>query len=127
MRLDRVLLSALIFSAVWHLFWLSALTVVIVPKDTMPPKFSSVSFLGPILGQSILEVSSAAHERSIPEKRYLSELENSAAFIKDKDDMDFYTDADLDAGTDIFEFDETLTGPAILAIDGSKMEPGNSQ
>jgi hypothetical protein len=127
MRGSRVLLSALIFSAVWHLFWLSALTVVVVPKDTKPPKFSSVSFLGPILGRSMLKVSSAAHERSIPEKRYLSEIENSSTLIKEKAGLDAYTEADLDAGTDIFESDETLTSLAVSAIDGDKMEPGNAQ
>ena len=127
MKPARVLLSALIFSAAWHLFWLSALTVVVVPKDTKPPKFSSVSFLGPILEASILEVNSAAHERSILEKRYLSEIENSSALIREKADQDAYIEADLDAGTDIFESDEMLTGLAISAIDGNKMEPGNSQ
>ena len=80
MKIPRVLLSALVFSAVWHLFWISALTVVVAPKDAKPPKFSSVSFLGPILGESILKVSSAAHERSIPEKRYLSEIEKLNLF-----------------------------------------------
>ena len=33
MKRDRVLLSAILFSAIWHLFWLSALTVVVVPKE----------------------------------------------------------------------------------------------
>lgn len=128
MKRDRVLLSALIFSAVWHLFWLSALTVVVVPKDTKPPKFSNVSFLGPILETSILEVSSAAHERSAPEKRYLSYImENSSAIIRKETDSDAYIEADLDAGTDIFESDEMLTGLAISAIDGDKMEPDNRQ
>jgi hypothetical protein len=127
MKRDRVFLSAILFSAVWHLFWLSALTVVVVPKDTKPPKFSSVSFLGPILGESMLRVSSAVHERSIPEKRYLSEIEDSSVLIKGKAYPDAYTEADLDAGTDIFESDEMLTGLAIPAIDGNKMEPGNSQ
>ena len=126
MRKDRVLLSALIFSAMWHLFWLSALTVVVVPKDTKPIKFSSVSFLGPILETIMLEVSSAAHERSIPEKRYLSEIENSFALMMEKAGPDVSVEADLDAGTDIVESDEMLTGFAISAIDGHKMEPGNS-
>jgi len=127
MRRDRVLLSAILFSAVWYLFWLSALTVVVVPKDAKPPKFSSVSFLGPILEESMLKVSPATHERSLPEKRYLSEIETSSVLIKEKTGPDVYTEADLGAGTDIFESDEMLTGPAISAIDGSKMEPGNSQ
>jgi len=122
--MPRVLLSALIFSAVWHLFWISTLTVVVVPKDAKPPKFSSVSFLGPILGESILKVSSAVHERSIPEKRYLSEIEK---LITSRSDLDIYAESDLDVGTDIFESDKILTDLAILAIDGDKMDPGNSQ
>ena len=111
----------------WHLFWLSALTVVAVPKDTRPPKFSNVSFLGPILEQSVLGVSSVAHERSALEKRYLSEIEDSSALIREMAAPGTYTEAGLDTGSDIFEFDETLTGLAISAIDGTKMEPGNSQ
>ncbi len=127
MRRDRVLLSAILFSAVWHLFWLSALTVVVVPKDTKPPKFSSVSFLGPILGESMLGVSSAVHERSIPEKRYLSEIENSSVLIRQMDYPDVYFESGPDAASDAFESDEMLTALAISAIDGDKMEPGNSQ
>ena len=111
----------------WHIFWLSALTVVVAPGDTKPPKFSSVSFLGPILEESMLKVSSAAHERSIPEKRYLSDIENSSFLMREKAGPDAYTEAGLDAGTDIFESDEILTGLAISAIDGDKMEPGSSQ
>jgi hypothetical protein len=127
MKTDRVLLSALIFSAAWHLFWLSALTVVVAPKDARPPKFSSVSFLGPILGENMLGVSSAVHERSALEKRYLSEIENSYVATGQMADPGVYAEADLDAGTDIFEYDETLTSLAISAIDGDKIEPGNSQ
>ena len=124
---DKVLISAVLFSAAWHLFWLSALTVVVAPKDTKPPKFSSISFLGPILETSMLGVSSVVHERSVAEKRYLSEIENSSALITEKAGPRTYTEADLGAGTDIFESDETLTALVITAIDGNKMEPGNSQ
>ena len=127
MRMDRVLLSAILFSAVWHLFWMSAFTVVVVPKDTKPPKFSSVSFLGPILEQSMLSVSSAAHERSTLEKRYLSEIEGLSAMTGRKAGPEVYAQAGQDAGNGIFEFDEILTAPAISAIDGDKVEPGNLQ
>ena len=123
---DKILIFAILFSAVWHLFWLSALTVVVVPKDTRPAKFSSISFLGPILEASVLAVSPVAHERSVPEKRYLSEIENSSILIRENADPGAYTEAGLDAGTDIFESDEMLTGLAISAIDSNKMEPGNS-
>ena len=124
---DKILIFAILFSVAWHLFWLSTLTVVIVPKDLKPPKFSSVSFLGPILEESMLKVSSAVHERSGLEKRYVSEIENLSAIKGEKADTSAYTEADLDAGTDIFEPDEMLTGLAISAIDGNKMEPGNFQ
>ena len=127
MKMNRVLLSALIFSAMWHLFWLSALIVVVVPKDAKPIKFSSVSFLGPILEASMLAVSSTVHERSIPEKRYLSEMENLSTPIRERAVSDAYTEADLNVGTDIFESDEILAGFVISAIDGNKMEPGNFQ
>jgi hypothetical protein len=127
MKTDRVLLSALGFSIIWHLFWLSALTVVVIPKDVMPTKFSSVSFLGPILAQSMLEVSSAVHERSLPEKRYISEMGGLPDTASGNAGPDTYVEASLDAGTDLFEYDEIFTGFAISAIDGSKMEPGNSQ
>ena len=127
MKSDRVLLSALIFSAVWHLFWMSALTVVVTPKDAKPPKFSSVSFLGPILEQSILKVSSIAHERSASERRYLSELGNLSAATKGKAGPDAHAEDGPDAGGDIFGSDEMPTGPVISAIDGNKMEPDNFQ
>lgn len=120
---DKILIFAILFSAMWHLFWMSALTVVVVPRDTKPPKFSSVSFLGPILEQSVLGVSSAVYERSALEKRYFLEIENSFAPIMGKSDLNTYIEADLDAGTDILESDETLTGLAISAIDGDKTDP----
>ncbi|MDO8536588.1 MAG: hypothetical protein Q7S30_06255 [Candidatus Omnitrophota bacterium] len=127
MRRDRVLLSALAFSVVWHLFWLSALTVVVVPKDIKPVKFSSVSFLGPILGNGMLEMSRSLHERSDPEKRYLSDIVNSSIVTSRKASTYVYTEADLNIGTDIFESDEVLTTLATSAIDGDKIEPGSSQ
>jgi len=124
---DRILLSAFVVSVVWHLFWLSALTVVVVPKDTKPPKFSSVSFLGPILETSMLEVSSEVHERSIPEKRYLSEIEKVAVVTGESAASEVYTEAGLDIGIDIAAPDEIVMELAIASIDGNKMEPGNSQ
>jgi hypothetical protein len=124
---DRILLSALIFSVIWHLFWLSALTVVIVPRDARPPKFSSVSFLGPILEQSAFRVSSAAHERTAPENRYLSGVMSSSAIAGQRQGPDCYAEAGLNAGADMPEPEGGVTGLAIPAIDGEKIEPGNSQ
>jgi len=127
MKRDRVLLSAILFSALWHLFWLSALSVVVAPKDTRPPQFSSVSFLGPILEESVLRVNSAVPAHSISEKSYLSDLEDSSAVITERSGPDVYAEAGLDAGIDIFESYERIEPLAISAIDGNKMEPGSSQ
>ena len=122
MKRRSVLVSAIIFSAIWHLFWLSALTVVVVPKDTKPLKFSGVSFLGPILEESMLKVSVAVHERSASEKRYLSDIGSSPILTGDETDSDIYTKTGIDAETDP-EFDGTITSLAILSIDGNKLEP----
>ena len=127
MKKDRVLLLAIIFSVVWHLFWISSLTVVAAPHDARPPKFSDISFLGPILGQSVFGLSATTHERSIPEKRYLSEIANLSVLSMGNLEKDFYIEADMASGTDIFESDDILTNLAMSAIDGNKMEPGNFQ
>jgi hypothetical protein len=124
---NRVLLSALIFSVVWHIFWLSAFTVVVAPKDAKPPKFSSVSFLGPILDQSMLRVSPVAHERSILEKRYLSGVEDLSSIIREKPDQDIYGEVGIGAGAGVFESDEMMTALAVSAIDIDKIDPGNFQ
>ena len=118
---DKIIIFAILFSAVWHLFWLSALTVVVVPEDTKPSKFSGVSFLGPILKESMLNVRAAVHERSAPEKRYLSDIENSSVLIEEKADSDGYAEIGIVAEIDP-ESEEMITGIAISAIDGNKSE-----
>src|SRR3989338_790502 len=66
---------ALIFSFAWHIFWLSAVAVVVNPKETGPAKFSKISFLGPILGKGAISVRIEPRERSLLEKRYLKGVE----------------------------------------------------
>ena len=119
---DKVLIFAISFSVVWHLFWLSTLTVVVVPKDTKPLKFSGVSFLGPILEGSMLNVRVAVHERSALEKRYLSDIENSSVLIEERADSDVYIETGISAEIDP-ESEEMITSLAILAIDGNKPDP----
>lgn len=116
---DKIFISAILISALWHLFWLSALTVVVVPKDTKPLKFSGVSFLGPILEENMLKVSVAVHERLASEKRYMSDIEEPSALMEEKADLDIRgMGAEIDP-----EFEEMFTNLAILAIDGDKQEP----
>ena len=119
---DKVLIFAISLSIVWHLFWLSTLTVVVVPKDTKPLKFSGVSFLGPILEESMLNVRVAVHERSALEKRYLSDIENSSVLIEKRADSDVYIETGISAEIDP-ESEEMITSLAILAIDGNKPDP----
>jgi len=75
MKKSSILISAIIFSAAWHIFWLSAFTVVVVPKVTKNIKFSNVSFLGPILEKGVLNVNIKSHDRTTLEKKYFDSIE----------------------------------------------------
>ncbi len=75
---NNIFLYALIASFVWHVFWLSAVSVVVTPKDRGTLKFSRVSFLGPILERGALEVRMKRDQLSFLEKRYLGMIENMA-------------------------------------------------
>jgi len=121
LTVDKILIFAILFSVIWHLFWLSTLTVVVVPKDTKPLKFSGVSFLGPILEGSMLNVRVDVRERSALEKRYLSDIENLSVLIKDMADSDAYINPGISVEIDP-ESEEMITSLAILAIDGNKLE-----
>jgi type II secretory pathway component PulC len=76
---DRTFNTAIILSIMWHIFWLSIITVVVTPKESRPIKFPKVSFLGPILEKGALEVRLALRERSFLEKRYLAKVQDMAA------------------------------------------------
>jgi len=72
---ERVFFLALIASAAWHIFWLSAVTVVVAPKETAVVKFSNISFLGPLLARGTLEVRIEPPQRSFLEGRRLDFVE----------------------------------------------------
>ncbi len=71
---DPVFKLALITSAALHIFWLSVVTIVVTPKESRPVKFSKVAFLGPISERTGLDVGIEPRERSLLEKRYLSDI-----------------------------------------------------
>ena len=48
--------KALFISILWHLFWISSVTIVSLPAKVQYPHFSSVSFLGPLLDAPNFEV-----------------------------------------------------------------------
>ena len=66
----RILIFAIFLSFVLHLFWLSAVRVVVAPQLSRPVKFSRVSFLGPLLTKTATEVRIAQRPRSFLEERY---------------------------------------------------------
>jgi len=123
MKIDRILISAVIFSVAWHIFWLSAVNVVSRPRSAKSVKFSSVSFLGPILERGTLNVSVAPHELSTEEKEYLSYLKDSSGNLQHLDVKDSYVKAQIyDSSLPVGE--EEPVNLIISAIDGQKTEPG---
>jgi len=76
---EKAFAAAVIVSAVWHIFWLSAITVVSSPGHGARVKFSNVSFLGPILETAPVEVRATPAERSLLERRYLDIVGKAAA------------------------------------------------
>lgn len=67
----RIFMIAVLASLLWHLFWLSTITIVAKPENARAVKFSRVSFLGPLLGGGSMEFQARPKERSFLEKRYL--------------------------------------------------------
>ena len=116
----RIFVLAMLASLMWHLFWLSVITIT-APSQKAPIKFSKVSFLGPILGRGSMELRVQPKERSFLEKRYLNEIEISHLQFKSqtKNRSDKYEPAK--------EFDllhkDKLTDFIDEAVGGAKLEP----
>lgn len=66
----RILMITIGLSFVLHLFWLSAVKVVVAPPASRPVKISRVSFLGPLLTRTATEVRIAGRPRAFLEERY---------------------------------------------------------
>jgi hypothetical protein len=67
----RILVLAIFFSLIWHVFWLSAIKVVApTPALGAQVHFSKVSFLGQIFAKVNMDVRSQSAERSFLERRY---------------------------------------------------------
>jgi hypothetical protein len=97
--------------------------VVVVPKVKKPVKFSSVSFLGPILDRGVLSVNVKSHERTAQEARYLDLTEAGMLFLSADGNMGA-TDA-LPVSEYLSAADEEeFTSMAIARIDTNKIEPG---
>jgi len=61
---NKALVISLAAAALWHLFWISAIKVVIVPEDVKVVRFPKVSFLGPVAAGRVLEVRTELVQRS---------------------------------------------------------------
>ncbi|MBN2097706.1 MAG: hypothetical protein JW714_04420 [Candidatus Omnitrophica bacterium] len=55
MIINKELRIALLLSLCWHLFWMSSVSIVFVPRGLGVRQFSGVNFLGSILGSSAEE------------------------------------------------------------------------
>ena len=119
---DKVLLFAILFSAIWHIFWLSAFKVVVVPKVNKSVKFSNVSFLGPILDKGAFSVGMGAHDRSASEKKYLASIEAPSALAGENISRDDYVLPPFYAN--IPGNDDKFISLAVSRIDTDKIEPG---
>ena len=119
---DRVLIFAIVFSAIWHIFWLSAFTVVVVPKAKKAVKFSNVSFLGPILEKGGFNVNVSAHEPTILEKKYLASIKPQPSLTAEYIARDEYVLPSLD--TAYLGSDEAFRALTVTKIDSKKIGPG---
>lgn len=113
---DRVFISAVLVSIVWHIFWMLAIKVVVVPTKTEPIRFSKVSFLGPILGRSVPELRIEPKKQTFLEKRYIRKIEE---MLFDRYELDIKY---IDTKGELLS-DKKLSYQIKDAISGSKIEP----
>lgn len=118
---DRVFIYAILFSAIWHIFWISSVSVVVAPKAERKVKFSGVSFLGPILDKGILKVSVEPRERTVLEKRYLADIERLSLRIVDITANDNVKDGLIEGASSVN--DGEWVALTIASIDTQKIEP----
>jgi hypothetical protein len=121
---NRVLWIAIVISAAWHIFWLSAFKVIVVPKADRSAKFSSISFLGPILGTSVLTLNARPYEKSAAEREFLDSMEPQPSLPQESITPDSYVLAPLDAAP--FTDDGVLTALSASKVGANKMEPGRA-
>ena len=120
---EKVLISALLLSVVWHVFWLSMINVSVVPKVNKQIKFSGVSFLGPILDRGAMKLSVESRERTTLESRYLSSLGFLQPDIPVR--VPGPDHVQKTANEVIYPVnDDVFTGLTVAAMDAQKIEPG---
>jgi len=118
-----VLLIAIFLSFIWHVAWLSVITIA-APRPAGPVRFSKVSFLGPILARGAMELKVRPKERSFLEKRYLDKAGRTSLAAGMAEGLSY-------AGYEPKKNFDILTSGAFAslvdeAVAGQKLEPGYS-
>ncbi len=109
MVIGRQLHLALLISFIWHLFWMSFITIVFLPGKFEPSRYSSVCFLGSILKSPVSTRSPVGEQSgqgqiSLPFKRTLIRPgfreggEASFAFERETLNPDSFIDVDEPIG-----------------------------
>jgi hypothetical protein len=120
----KILVLAVAFSFIWHIFWLSMIKVVgPAPTRSSQVRLSRVSFLGQIFAKVSLEVRAQPAGRSLLEKRYNTfagrigqrSAQGSAAAMTVKPEPDDGVNKDADSA---------LSHLISEAVSGAKAEPG---
>ena len=120
----RVFMLAILASLVWHLFWLSTITIVSDPANARSVKFSKVSFLGPLLGNGGMGLQARPRERSFLEIRYL----DRARSPEQSPESAIMAAGAYEAGDDSYRMrDEKMTTLIDEALDGEKLEPSREE
>jgi hypothetical protein len=121
-RKNAILILAISISLALHIFWLSALKVVVQLPKKEPIKFSKVSFLGPILERGMFEVRIEPRQRDFLEKRYLRSIGRISASAAPAAGRGIYPEEALDDA--FFALNNGKMSALIQdAVSGSKLEP----
>lgn len=78
---DKIFITALVVSLLWHVLWISVFKVVIGPGKAQPVKFSKVSFFGPAQSKMAIEARIVSHESSFLEQKYLESIKKRSVKI----------------------------------------------
>lgn len=123
-RENRILLVAVVFSAIAHFFWISVVGVVTESSRAGPIKFSNISFLGPISSKAGFELKVKPKNASFLEKRYRRKV---AVFSVSNKISPVYPAGQHDGDrSEDYENSGVLTSLIEEALGASKLEPPNS-
>ncbi|MDD5135948.1 MAG: hypothetical protein PHX20_00495 [Candidatus Omnitrophica bacterium] len=117
----RIFMFAILVSLAWHLFWLSTISIASRPEGASSVKFSKVSFLGPLLGNSTMELQARPKERTLLEKRYADAVNRLSG--NPIPELGLFADR-YESGNDAYHLrDERLTASIEDALIGERFEP----